>query len=56
MDISGKVITELLNLNQGSGKNTHAINVSGLSNGNYILLVEGSNGERLARQVVLGVN
>jgi hypothetical protein len=56
MDISGKVIRDLSNLNQGSGKNTHAIDVSGLSSGAYILLVEGSNGERIARQVVLGEN
>jgi hypothetical protein len=54
LDMSGKQIKELTGLSQQPGKNTHALNVAGLSNGNYLLLIEGSAGERLARQVIVG--
>ena len=54
LDIRGKQIKLLTGLSQQPGKNTHALDVSGLARGSYLLLIEGSEGERIARQVVLG--
>lgn len=54
LDMNGKQMRTLSGLSQKPGKNTHTLDVSELAQGTYILLIEGSEGERLARQVIVG--
>ncbi|MEX1189902.1 MAG: T9SS type A sorting domain-containing protein [Bacteroidia bacterium] len=53
LQATGNAVVSSLRVKAGKVKTTHQLDVSNVSAGNYILLIEGENGERTARKVII---
>jgi len=53
LQINGNEVVSSLEVAVGKESTTHQIDISGIASGNYILLIEGENGERMARKVII---
>jgi len=53
LQINGNELVSSFQVKVGKEITTHQIDISGIASGNYILIIEGENGERMARKVII---